>query len=327
MDIPMLARRLHGSRFSFSEPSKMDTNTQAQGFLVGIRQILIHGAITLLAIVIAFSLPPAARYILYVWWPRVETNTSLLLVTEIGLASALVLLFNLGKVAWDNRNTVAMARLTALVYARDARNDWLSRLRERALAKSLPAARDACVLTLTGHGTFVDERSPVREVLRSAYEIRVMLVNPVGEGVRRWACRIVRSGPRRVMDSQQSTVTIRLGFVAMREGRQCMRSSRRGFLKFLVTSGLAGPGWAFAGAAPAARGEVLELTATEALSAIAAGDLRAETYAAILLGRARSLRNLNVLIAQDPEQVLEAARAADKARAHGHLLGPLHGLP
>jgi len=111
----------------------MDTSTQPQGFLVGIRQILIHGAITLLAIVIAFSLPPAARYILYVWWPRVETDTSLLLVTEIGLASALVLLFNLGKVAWDNRNKVAMARLTALVYARNARNDWLSRLRERAI--------------------------------------------------------------------------------------------------------------------------------------------------------------------------------------------------
>src|SRR5882762_2446140 len=166
-----------GSRSSFFRAFKMDTSTQPQGFLVGIRQILIHGAITLLAIVIAFSLPPAARYILYVWWPRVETDTSLLLVTEIGLASALVLLFN--------RDKVAMARLTALVYARNARNDWLSRLRERALVRSLPAARDACVLTLTGHGTFVDERSPVREVLRSAYEIRVMLVNPVGEGVRR----------------------------------------------------------------------------------------------------------------------------------------------
>src|SRR6266850_1943653 len=105
-----------------------------------------------------------------------------------------------------------------------------------------------------------------------------------------------------------------------------MRTSRRGFLKVLVTSGLAGPGWAFADAAPAA-GEVLELTATEALSAIAAGDLRAETYADLLLRRAHSLKNLNVLISQDPAQVLEAARAADKARAHGHLLGPLHGLP
>src|SRR6266480_6004552 len=163
----------------------MHKSIQPQGFLVGIRQILIHGAITLLAIAIAFSLPAAARYILYVWWPRVETDTSLLLVTESGLASALVLLFNLGKVAWDNRSKVAMARLTALVYARDARNDWLSRLRARALAKSLPAVRDACVLTLTAQRTLFDARSPVRADIRSAYEIRVMLVNPVGEGVRR----------------------------------------------------------------------------------------------------------------------------------------------
>src|SRR3989449_380689 len=43
MDIPMLARRLHAvTGLRFSEPAKMDTNTQAQGFLVGIRQILIH---------------------------------------------------------------------------------------------------------------------------------------------------------------------------------------------------------------------------------------------------------------------------------------------
>src|SRR5207302_11997 len=157
-------------------------------------------------------------------------------------------------------------------------------------------------------------------------------------GVRRWACRspalprIVRSGPRRVTDSQHSTVTIRRAFVAIRAGKT-MRNSRRRFLKLLVTTGaaggLSGPGRAFTDTerAPAVRGEVLELTATEALSAMAAGDLRAETYAAILLGRARSLRNLNVLISQVPEQVLEAARAADKARAHGHLLGPLHGLP
>ena len=112
-----------------------------------------------------------------------------------------------------------------------------------------------------------------------------------------------------------------------------MRNSRRWFLKLLATTGaaggLGGPGWVFADTerAPATGREVLELTATEALSAMAAGDLRAETYAAILLGRAHSLRKLNVLISQDPEQVLEAARAADRARAHGHLLGPLHGLP
>src|SRR5438309_10442913 len=51
---------LAGSRSSFSEPSKMDTNTQAQGFRVGIRQVLFHGAITRLARGITFSLAPAA---------------------------------------------------------------------------------------------------------------------------------------------------------------------------------------------------------------------------------------------------------------------------
>ena len=189
----------------------MHKSMQPQSFLVGIRQIFVHGAITLLAIVIAFSLPAVARYILYVWWPRVETDTSLLLVTESCLASALVLLLNLGKVAWDNRNKVAMARLTALVYARNARNDWLSRLRERALVKSLPAARDACVLTLTGHSTFVDERSPVREVLRSAYEIRVMLVNPVGEGVRR---RVESLPPEVTVLSFQGEIEASIAYLA-----------------------------------------------------------------------------------------------------------------
>src|ERR671931_1590644 len=113
-------------------------------------------------------------------------------------------------------------------------------------------------------------------------------------------------------------------------------SSRREFLKVLATTGAAaGAGWLTgsrwgvpgAEAAHAGRDEILELTATEAVAAMAAGDLRAETYAAILLARATSLKELNVLISQDREQVLAAARAADQARARGRLLGPLHGLP
>src|SRR5437879_10394597 len=66
------------SRSSFSEPSKMDTNTQAQGFLVGIRQILIHGAITLLAIVIAFFLTTAERSHMIVVWPPVACDSRLM---------------------------------------------------------------------------------------------------------------------------------------------------------------------------------------------------------------------------------------------------------
>ena len=61
---------------------------------------------------------------------------------------------------------------------------WWSRRRERALVRQLPAARDAFVLTLTGYDTFVAGDSLLRGVIEKAYEIRVMLVNPVGKALR-----------------------------------------------------------------------------------------------------------------------------------------------
>jgi indoleacetamide hydrolase len=73
--------------------------------------------------------------------------------------------------------------------------------------------------------------------------------------------------------------------------------------------------------------ELFELTASEAVAALRAGDLRATAYAGVLLGRARSLSYLNTILAQDPNLVLTAAQAADERRARGETLGPLHGLP
>jgi len=163
----------------------MRDSNRSQGLLHSLEQILSHGVITMLAVAIAFSLPQAAGYILYQWWPVVERNANLLLATEIGMASVMVLLFNFAKIVWSHRQRVAMAKLTALAYARNDRRDWWSRRRERALVKRLSAARDACILSLTGYDTFVDERSVLREALQTAYEIRVMLVNPVGKGLHR----------------------------------------------------------------------------------------------------------------------------------------------
>lgn len=57
------------------------------------------------------------------------------------------------------------------------------------------------------------------------------------------------------------------------------------------------------------------------------GDLKAEDYARALLERAQHLESLNAFRRLDKEMVLEAARAADKARACGDAIGALHGLP
>ncbi len=106
--------------------------------------------------------------------------------------------------------------------------------------------------------------------------------------------------------------------------------NRRQFLKIMVAAGTAGSaGWLtdIAVAHPPRGRDLLELTATQALALMRKGQLKAETYAAVLLERAASLKFLNAVISQNAQQILEAARNADKVRARGRLLGPLHGLP
>lgn len=147
----------------------------------GLRQMTLHIVITLLALGIAFSLPVAAQYILYQWWPRVVSDANLLLASEVSLAASLVLLFNLWRVASENRLKGKVADTAALVYARNRAN-WLTRIRERSLVRKLPAVRDAFILTLTGYDTFADAKSLLRKPLQSAYEIRVMLLNPAARG-------------------------------------------------------------------------------------------------------------------------------------------------
>ena len=53
----------------------------------------------------------------------------------------------------------------------------------------------------------------------------------------------------------------------------------------------------------------------------------AEDYATALLQRCEAGEHLNAFITLDPPQVLEAAHEADRLRASGAELGPLHGLP
>ena len=163
----------------------MHDRKQSHGLWASVRQILLHIAITLMAVVIAFSLPTLATYILYEWWPRVEADTNLLLGTEIALASVLVLAFNYARIAWDDRRKVKLVKLASLVHARIPGAGWTSRWRDRVVMRDLPAARDVFVMATTGHDVFVSKDGLLRDVPERAYEIRVMLVNPVGEGLRR----------------------------------------------------------------------------------------------------------------------------------------------
>jgi mandelamide amidase len=73
--------------------------------------------------------------------------------------------------------------------------------------------------------------------------------------------------------------------------------------------------------------ELTDLSAVDALARLRAGDVTAEAYASALLKRCRQQKALNAFITLPEEHVLAAARDADRVRASGAKLGPLHGLP
>ena len=104
--------------------------------------------------------------------------------------------------------------------------------------------------------------------------------------------------------------------------------TRRDFAKVtaavtVVASGVLGAGSRAAKAAAPAQA----MTASDAISAIARGDLTAEAYAGALLARADELKDLNACILLNRDRLLEAARAIDVARRKGDKLGRLSGLP
>jgi indoleacetamide hydrolase len=70
-----------------------------------------------------------------------------------------------------------------------------------------------------------------------------------------------------------------------------------------------------------------ELGVTDAAKAIRTGEITAERLVDALLARAAAHANLMAFITLDAGQVREAARKADRQRASGMSLGPLHGVP
>lgn len=111
-------------------------------------------------------------------------------------------------------------------------------------------------------------------------------------------------------------------------------SSRREFLAGSAALA-AGPLLATAGcaSAPPYRGvplsvqQQLDLTAVQAVAAIADGSLNAETYVSTLLDRADALQDLHALLAVDRAGAIAAARDVDARRDTQRPLRRLAGLP
>jgi mandelamide amidase len=70
-----------------------------------------------------------------------------------------------------------------------------------------------------------------------------------------------------------------------------------------------------------------ELTATQVVRDISNGKLKAETYMAAMIARAKAVSSLNAMIYLNEDKAMAAARQVDADRAAGKKLGALAGLP
>lgn len=82
----------------------------------------------------------------------------------------------------------------------------------------------------------------------------------------------------------------------------------------------------FRGAA-AAIDELSDLTAVQAVQALAAGQMSTTEYAEALLARAERYKDLNAFISLDPEGMMASAKAVDARFGPGRETAPLFGLP
>ncbi len=150
-----------------------------------ITHMLYHVAIIILGAAIALSLPETIGYLagrVLAFWTYLENEKLFLVSLEIAAAVLLVLLFSHLARSWKDRRLSRMARsagLTLVAYARGV----FSRKRVRSLKERNGSGKDVMVIGSTGFRTFVDPEGDLHRVLQSCREAKIMLLDPLREGV------------------------------------------------------------------------------------------------------------------------------------------------
>lgn len=108
----------------------------------------------------------------------------------------------------------------------------------------------------------------------------------------------------------------------------CNPMSRRCRPALLASSLLLAAALAGCATSPRLDGQAaLDLSATDAVSALRSGRLSATEYVNAALARAKANKDLNAIVSMDAEGARKAAQAIDAKRAQGLPLPPLAGLP
>lgn len=147
--------------------------------------IAYHIAVVVLSAALALSLPDITKYfarmILY-YWSFIENQELFLISTEITAAVVLIILINTFVKSWGIRRRSWMAMIAGLVRVAPAKAR-LARRRLKKLKEEQGSGRSVMLISSTGFRTFTDPESDLHNVLKDCREAKIMLLNPLMEGV------------------------------------------------------------------------------------------------------------------------------------------------
>jgi len=147
--------------------------------------ISYHVMVVLLSAALALCVPLLATTLagsLLRFWAFIENEKLFLVALELCTAAALIVFFNMLKHGWESRKLLRMARSAGMVPATPTNGFFLKR-RVRKMKSELGFAREVMIIGSTGYRSFVEREGELHEALLNCREAKIMLLDPLKEGV------------------------------------------------------------------------------------------------------------------------------------------------
>jgi len=147
--------------------------------------ISYHVIVVLLSAALALCVPFLATMLagsLLRSWAYVENEKVFLVALEISTAVALIVFINMIRHSWESRKLLKMARSAGMVPAASTQGIFIKR-RTRKMKRELGFAREVMIIGSTGYQSFVEREGELHEALLNAREAKIMLLDPLKEGV------------------------------------------------------------------------------------------------------------------------------------------------
>jgi hypothetical protein len=150
-----------------------------------ITHIAYHLVVVVISAGIAISLPVMIRYIaqkVLIYWSLIENEELFLVATEVAAAIILIVFVNAVVKDWRLRKSAGLAQTAGLVDA-CFESSLLARRRLRKLKEEQGNGRNIMIIGSTGYQTFTDPSGDLHEVLQNCREAKIMLLDPLKDGV------------------------------------------------------------------------------------------------------------------------------------------------